>query len=808
MNDFVFAARALRKNIGFSAVAILTLALGVGANTAIFSVVKTVLLNQLPYRDPDRLVSIATAEPKSVRPITVDYTTTHDLRERVHSFESMSLFRQWRSALIGDGDPELISGMRVNYDYFDTLGVKMQLGRAFLPEEDRLDRWNKVLILTHALWMRRFGGDPNIVGRAVRLNESTFTVVGVLPASFHPIPLDPLDGPREMYAPLGYELSFRDACRGCQHLRLAARLRPGVDPNAAAAELNAALAGIIRENPKSYDPAIRVMVTPIRDQILGRISGALWILTGAVGLVLLIACANVANLLLARATGREQEIALRTALGAGRARLIRQLLTESVTLGALGGICGVALAWIGTSAIASAAPRDIPRLEAVKMDTVVLLFGLATSLLAGILFGLAPALRASRVDLAQSMKELSKSTAGRGKQRLRNALVIAEFALAFVLVMGAGLLAKSFVRLMNVDPGFDSHNVLTLNTYVYAKKYSADEAGIQYARDVLNRLHTTPGLESAAFVSTLPLTSFDRTSLHVREHPLVNPNAPPSVDRYSISPEYFHVMRIPIKRGRAFTEQDRASTMPVAIISESCARTEFPGEDPIGKHVQLAGDGVNSKPWLTVVGVAGDVRQYGLERAAIMAAYIPLEQNVNFSYMLAARTTRPPEQMQQAVRDAFFAVDKTQPVFDVAPMDSYLRASVAERSFTLTLLGVFAALALGLAAIGIYGVIAYAVSQRTREIGIRMALGARWPDVLGMVLRQGISLAGAGLVAGFAASLALTQFLASLLFDVRATDLATAAAVSATLTIVALTATYIPARKAAKVDPIVALRYE
>jgi putative ABC transport system permease protein len=579
-----------------------------------------------------------------------------------------------------------------------------------------------------------------------------------------------------------------------------------VSVSAASSELNALLAGIVRENPTAYDPKIRAVVTPLNEMIFGKVATALWVLFGAVGLVLLIACANVANLLLARATGRQQEIALRAALGAGRARLIRQLLAESLMLAVAGGVLGLFLAWFGTAALAAAGPKEIPRIAAVKVDLNVLLFGFAASLIAGMLFGLAPALRASRVDLTDALKELSKSTAGRGKHALRNALVIGEFALAFVLVMGAGLIARSFVKLMNVDPGFDPKNVVTLNTYVYAKRYQSGQAETNYRRDALARLHATAGIESAAFVSTLPLTSFDRTSFHIQDRPLANPNSAPSVDRYSVSPEYFNVMRIPVKRGRTFTDQDHAGAPLVAVISESCASTLFAGRDAIGQHIQLGG--LNSDKWLTVVGVVGDVRQYGLDRAATMAAYIPMDQNLNFGYMLVARTAGDPQKMLSAVRSAMLEVDKTQPVFDVMPMDSYLRASVSQRSFLLTLLGVFAALAMGLAAIGIYGVISYAVSLRTREIGIRMAIGAHWPEILRMVLKQGVTLAGAGVAIGFAASLGLTQFLASLLFDVRPTDLATASAVVVALGAVAMLACYIPARRASKIDPIVALRYE
>ena len=805
MLDLILAVRMFGKNLAFSLVATITLALGVGANTAIFSVVKAVLLNQLPYRDPDRLVTIAEAEPGTVRPLTVDFTTTYDLRARSRSFESMSLYRGWRSALIGQGDPELMNGLRVNYDYFDTLGVKMRLGRTFAAEDDRADRWNHVLIISDGLWTRNFGRDPNIVGRTVRLNESTFTIVGVLPANFRPVPLGQSDEARDIFAPLGYELNQAFACRGCQHLRLIARLKSSVGTREASAELNAVLAGIVREHADAYNSNDRMNITLLLEEVFGQVRTALWVLLGAVSFVLLIACANVANLLLARATGRAKEIALRTALGAGRGRLIRQMLTESLALALAGGVGGILLAVGGTSVLASAAPREIPRIVEVRIDVMVLLFAVGASLLAGVLFGLAPALRASRADLTDGLK--GRSTGGRGTVNLRDALVTVEFALAFVLVVGAGLLGKSFVHLMNVDPGFDARNLLTANTYVYAKRYADPRVELNYYSQVFDRLRANGEFESMAMVSTLPFTNFDRALIHIQDRPLANPNEAPNVDRYSVSPDYFHVMRIPLKRGRWFTEQDRRGSPAVAIVSESCARTLFPKEDAIGKHIQLGGRDDN-KPWMTIVGVAGDVRQYGLDRAPNMEAYIPQAQDLSFTYTFVARTTRDPRRMEGAVRAAFLAVDKTQPLFDVVPMETYLAASLAERTFTLALLGLFGVLALALAAIGIYGVISYAVSLRTREIGIRMALGAKRSDVSGMVLRQGLALTAAGLAAGFVASLGLTRLLASLLYEVHPTDIATILGVAVLLTGVALTGSYVPARRASKVDPAIALRSE
>jgi putative ABC transport system permease protein len=436
------------------------------------------------------------------------------------------------------------------------------------------------------------------------------------------------------------------------------------------------------------------------------------------------------------------------------------------------------------------------------------LFGLVASIVAGVLFGLVPAIRASRVDLIDSLKDAGKSTDGRARHGLRNVLVSMELALAFVLVVGAGLLGNSFLRLLNVNSGFDPHNVLTASTYVYGARYQKPEAELGLYQQVFERLRATPGVESIGMVSTLPLGgSFDRTGFHVQDRPLQNPSEAPSVDRYSVSPEYFQVMRIALLRGRRFTDQDRMGAPPTAIISDSCARSQFPGQDPIGKRVQLDGRD-ESKPWATVVGVVGDVRQYGLDRAPNMAVYIPQAQNLNFGYVLVARTTMDPRRLAGAVRAAFLEADKTQPIYDVKPLEDWLGSSLAQRSFTLALLGLFGALALVLAAVGIYGVITYAVSLRTRELGIRMALGAQRKEVLRMVLLQGAALTGWGLLAGLTASLLLTRFLGSMLYGVKSWDIATSFVVAIILAMVALIASYVPARRATKVDPMMALRYE
>ena len=804
--DARFGARLLRRNPGFTAVAVVTLALGIGVNTAIFSLVHAVVLSRLPFPHPEQLVTIAIADPESVAPLTVDFPTTSDLRERSTSFQSMSLLAGGGAALAEGPEPERLEGVRVSHEFFDTLGVTMALGRPFLPEEDRSDNRHYV-ILSHELWVRRFGSDPGVIGRVIRLTDASFVIVGVLPQRFRAQLIPGAEALPEIYTSLGYDAKSPSACRGCQHLRLIGRMKPGVTLAAASAELNSVMQGIVKEHPTGYSTGTFLQVESLRGRVIGRVGTALWVLFGAAGFVLLIACSNVTNLMIARATGRHRELALRSALGAGKRRLASQLLTESLLLALAGGTAGAALAWWGTRLLVSLAPAGIPRLNELQLNVPVLLFALSISLFTGMLSGLAPALRASHVNLIESLKQTAKSTGDRGRLNLRNSLVTAQIALAFVLAVGAGLMGKTLVRLLSVDPGFDAQNVLTLGAYVYGHHYQDNQVELDYYRRVFTRLRALPGIESVAMVSQLPFGGFDRRGFHIQDRPERNESDSPSVDAYSVTPDYFRVMRIPVKRGRMFTDQDTASTPQVAMISESCAHAVFPSEDPIGKHIQLGGRD-NNKPWATIVGIVGDIHQYALERPSVMEAYIPQAQNVNFGYWLVARTTSDPRKLERSVRAAFYDVDNTQPVFRFKTLEDYVDATLAERTFTLALLGLFGVLALTLAAVGIYGVISYLVNERTREVGIRMALGAARRDVLAMVMRQGLGLVVTGLALGFGASLLLARLLVSLLFEVRPTDLATSAGVALLLAAVALLACYLPARRASRVDPLIALRYE
>jgi putative ABC transport system permease protein len=804
--DLVFALRQFRKSPVFTIVTVATLALGIGATTAVFSVVKGVLLDQLPYREPSQLVKIAEAETDTGTPETIDFTTAYDLRGRSHSFSHMSLFRDGDGAIVENGEPELLSGLRVGHDYFDTLGTRMQLGRTFKPEEDT-PQTRYEAILSHGLWLRRFGGDASIVGRNIRLSNRTYLVVGVLPENFRPFTRSgEIDTP-EIYTPLGYDLKLPEACRGCQHLQMVGRMKPGVTIEQANAELNGIMRDIIREHPKDYAERTMARMSPVQEYIVGRVSTALWILLGAVGFVLLIACANIAHLSLARATSRGQEMAVRAALGAQRLRLLRQLLLENLLIACFGGLLGVLLAFWGVGALTRLGPTDLPRIEDIRIDMPVLLFALVTSVLTGVLFGIAPALRAGSVDPAEALKGASRATDSRSHNTYRSALVVVEMALAFALLAGASLLGKSLLRLLNVDPGYDPHNVLTAGVYPYGPRYKDPQAELAYYDQAMQRLRATPGIEGAAMVSVLPMASSDRRGLHVQDRPLQNESESPSPDTYAVSPDYFSVMRIPLRRGRSIANTDRMGTPGVALISESCARAVFGEQDPIGRHIQLGGRD-DSKPWLTVVGIVGDVRQYGLDQPSRMEAYVAEAQDINFGFNLVTRTQGDPKLMEGEVRRAFLAVDPSLPVHHVRPLQDYVAQSLATRQYTLLLLGLFGALAILLAAVGLYGVISYTVTLRTRELGIRMALGAARRDVQRMVLRQGLGIVAVGLLCGMGISFLLAQFLSSLLFQVRPIDLGLALLDAVALSLVALLANYLPARRASRVDPMEALRYE
>jgi len=782
-----------RHNPGVAALAVLTLALGVGATTAIFSVVKAVLLNRLPYRNPDRVVVLAEVDPTGPAAEWVGGWTANEWRIRTQSLENIALYGDGQRTLIENGESEILRGMRVSQDFFETLGVTPLLGRSFLAGEDRWPRAN-VVILSHGLWKRRFGGDPNIIGRTLNLSTETYRVIGVLPPDFYPLRMsNPAEKP-EIFLPLGYDPYQASACRSCFGGSAIGRLKPGAGVNQARAELNGIMREIARQYPADYARDTSVLVKPLRDRLIGPIQTALWILLGAVAFVLLIACANIANLLLARATARSKEMALRAALGAGRWRLISQLLIESLLLSAIGGAAGVFLGWRGMSALASLAPRELPRFDEIRMDATVLLFGVAISLATGLIFGMVPAWRASR---------LPAGAATRGG--LRSLLVIAEVALAFVLVVGTGLLGKSLLRLMAVDAGFDSRHILTLTPTADGGHYATRQQVLGYYRRVVETVHAVPGILSAGMISNVPLSHTEPMKLRMEGGPSLSDSEAPSVDVFWASPDYFGVLKIPLQRGRFFTDQDSVGDPPAAIVSESFVKSRLAGSEAIGRRVQL-GPQQERGPWFTIVGIVGDVRQSGFDREPDEAVYLPQAADPEHYTRLVARTAGDPMSFEKAVRAAIREIDPLQPIFHVQAMDDYVAAFLADRSFTLTLIGMFGTIALLLSAVGIFGVISYTVGLRTREFGIRMALGADRLAILKMILQDVLALLAWGLAAGLLSALVLTRFLSHMLFEVRPTDLTTLASVALVLSCVALLAAYLPALRAARVDPARALR--
>jgi len=783
-----------RRNPGFTALAVLTLALGVGSTTAIFSVVKAVLLDQLPYDNPDRVVALAEIDPAGPTSEWVGGWAANEWRARTQLFESTSLYGDGQRTLIENGESEVLRGMRVNYDFFQTVGVKMLLGRSFLANEERWPRAN-VVVLSHGLWKRRFDADPRIIGRVLNLSGEAYRAIGVLPPDFYPLRMsNPAEKP-EIFMPLGYDSHQASLCRTCFGGSAIGRLKPGVGVDRARAELDGIMREIAREHPSDYARDTSALVEPLRDRLIGPVQTALWLMLGAVAFVLLIACANIASLLMVRATACFKEMALRAALGGGRWRLTRQLLTESLLLSVMGGAVGIMLGWRGISVLASLAPKELPRFDEIHMDGTVLLFSIVVSLATGLLFGIFPALRLSRQNQVFN------------PSGLRNFLVVAEVALAFVLVVATGLLGKSFRRLTAVNAGFDPHNILTLTPTTDGGRYATPAAALGYYRQVVEGVRAVPGVLSAGMISNVPLSHTEPMRLRVEGRPSLSDSEAPSADIFWASPDYFRVLKIPLKRGRFFTDQDGPGQPPAAIVSESFVKVNFAGSQAIGRRVQL-GPQQDRGPWFTIVGIVGDVRQNGLDHEPDEAVYVPQAVDPDHYTRLVVRTAGDPMNFERPIRAAIREIDPLQPVFHVQPMDYYVASFLAHRSFTLTMIGLFGSMALVLAAVGIYGVISYTAGLRTREVGIRMALGAERLAILRMILRDVIVLLAWGLSAGFLSALVLTRFLSHMLFEVGRTDVTTSASVALVLAFVALCAGYVPALRAARVDPAQALRSE
>lgn len=792
--DLRYALRMLRKSPAFSTVAILTLALGIGANTAIFSVIDGVLLAPLPYRDPQQIVAMR--ENDSLMNII-------DIQHQTRAFSQGGGINLTDLDYTSGAEPVRIHAAYVNAGFLETLGVPPVLGRIISPDED-VKGGPHIIVLSYPFWQNFLGSDPLAVGRTITLSGNSYTVIGVMPADFI-LPREHAD----IFVSLWVGYPEAAPYRGVHFMRSYWRLKPGVTLAQARADMSAIDRRLSQQYPETERDR-QTTLLPVHEVVAGNVRPALLVLFGAVGFVLLIACANFAGLLVARAVSRRQELVIRAALGAGKARLIRQALTESVVLALMGGLAGLLLAKWGTSLLLSLKPAALERFTGIAMDTRILLFVLGVSSVSGIVFGLAPAWSITRADFAASMKEGRGTTTGLSGHLLRRALVTAEFALALVLLVGAGLLIKGFSRLRSVNPGFNPHNVITMSLQLAVTRYKDIPQQIQFRRQVLARLNSLPGIE-AAMITDIPFGgNYLDHSLVIYGRPPVPVGAEPQVQTLSVMGGYFHVMGIPIRAGHGFTEMDREGQPLVAVVNEEFVKKFFPHENPLGRRIDWA----RSKPprqWMTIVGVVGDVKHSGLNQPVDPAVYAPFSQSDEAwrRWMtLAIRTRGSFAEIVDEAKKQIRSVDSRIPESDIYSMDDLMAVSLAQQRFNMSLLGIFAALALILAAVGIYGLMSYAVSQRTHEIGVRMAVGAQSRDVFSLVVGDGAKLTFFGIVIGIAAGLGLTRLMASLLFEVTPADPDTFAMVATLLALVGLFACYLPARRATRVDPMVALRYE
>ena len=812
MNSFIqdirYALRSLLQRPGFTVIAVITLALGIGASTAIFSVVHAVLLRSLPYGSADRLVMVWEDRHRvgGKATNTINLGNFFDWKEQNHTFEDMAAFFDMSAKLTGDGEPEEVPSQIATPNLFSVLGVNPIMGRTFSPEDGKPNQPD-VVVLSYGLWQRRFGGDKNVIGRHLTMNNRDVTIIGVLPGDFtlHITKASMSNKPPEIWRP--WQVSNELRQRHGRFAMAVGRLKPGVSLPNAQAEMNTIAARLEKEYPE-FDTNSGINLVPLRTQFSGQIRKALLILLGAVGFVLLIACANVANLLLARGVSRQKEFGVRAALGAGRARIVRQLLTESLILAVLGGGLGLLLAWQGTDLLIALSPPELFGSSHVGMNTPVLLFTLGVSLLTGIIFGLVPAFEATRFELHESLKEGGKNIGGGARShRLRGAFVAVEIALAFVLLIGAGLLIKSFSRLESIDPGFDARNVLTMTVSVPPWKYDNDRKIIDFFKQSVSQLQTLPDVEAVGAINTLPFNGpHSGTNVEIEGRSKRPPGQELKTGVCVTDANYFGAMKIPLKNGRLFTEQEATEERHVVVVNETFARENLPGEDPIGKRVTIYMKDENVPT--EIIGVVADSKHTTLDGEPEAMAYWPHPELVYSSMTFVIRTRGDASSLAGAARNVIHTLDPQQPIGDVTTMERLLAKSIASSRFNTVLLGVFALVALALAVVGTYGVMSYAVTQRTHEFGIRMALGAGTVDVLKLVLRRGMTLVVVGLLFGLAGAVGLTRLMTTLLFEVNPTDAVTFAIVSISLIVVALLACYIPARRATKVSPLVALRYE
>jgi putative ABC transport system permease protein len=806
LQDLRYGASNMLRTPGFAAITVLTLALGVGATTAIFSAVKPILFESLPYPYAERIMMISEFGPDASRS-RVAFHTYRELAERSRSFEAIAVTKIWQPTLVTPGEPERFDGQFVSAGYFRALGVPPFLGRDFDPSDDRF-HGPHVVILSDALWRRRFGGDETIIGRQITLDDNSYSVIGVMPSMFENV----LVPSAELWTPLQYDpghIADLQTREWGNHLRMAGRLRLGVSIDQARRELKTIAGDPVPEFPRppwaSHEQGF--IVNSLQDDLTRGVKPALLAVIGGVLLVLVIACVNVTNLLLARSVRRRAEFALRTALGAGPSRLIRQLLTESLLLAALGGVAGMVVAQLGVRAIVALSPAELPRVAAIGVDGPVFAFGVGITTLIGLVVGLVPALRASRNEPQMALQESSLRTAG-GHRRTRSALVVVEVALALVLLVSSGLLLRSLERLFAVAPGFDASNMLTMQVQTYGRRYDDDPTCNRFFAQALEAVRNVPGVSAAALTSQLPLSG-DADIYGVEFENASNTKDVEPAFRYGVAAGYFETMGIPLRRGRLFNAQD-ALGLPVrpVLINESLAKRRYPGQDPIAQRIRFGGS--PNRPWDIIVGVVGDVKQTSLAVSQSDAVYVTTAQWLwaDGTQWLVVRTRGDSAALAPAIRKAIWSVDKDQPVVRVATMESLLAASAAQRRFALILFETFALAALVLAAAGIYGVISGSVAERTREIGVRLALGASRQSILTLVVRQGVMLSGLGVAIGLAGAAAASHAIAAMLFGVSRLDPVTYFGVIAVLAGVSVIACGVPAWRAMQVDPIVALRYE